>query len=352
MLNSTEYCLSTSPEPYKTALTLEGLMSEEYKLLTNECAATEEKYVEAIRAHEAWKAAKAKEAWLAKLELDKKAQSDKLKALQKVEEEQKVAEAKKKEKKKQIALLKKKQEAEGKQKKLDELKAKKIVDAMKKKKQDDLKKKKKEKKLQKEQKKAEKAAKAMESEKGATEVAEVALVNEEKGMDVDTEREMSEAMAPIGPKRKQALKSASVVEESDGEGRSGLSKRVKMKVSGPMEGEEELIERCMCCHQDSAYCFACLASKKSIHRRTCSRCKTKKAACSFNKGTLSVLAISSEEVLELLQKLVQTVETLSHKVDILTGQVISLRGHMDDLVDDFQSEDINSPEELISDMEE
>ncbi len=41
-----------------------------------------------------------------------------------------------------------------------------------------------------------------------------------------------------------------------------------------------------------------------------------------------------------------------NKVDILTGQVVDLRSCVDDLVDDFQSEEINSPEELISDMEE
>ncbi|SJL04358.1 uncharacterized protein ARMOST_07724 [Armillaria ostoyae] len=65
-----------------------------------------------------------------------------------------------------------------------------------------------------------------------------------------------------------------------------------------------------------------------------------------------MLAISSEEISELLQTLVNMVETLSNKVDILTWQVISLRGHVDDLVDDFCLEDIDSPEELISDMEE
>ncbi len=40
------------------------------------------------------------------------------------------------------------------------------------------------------------------------------------------------------------------------------------------------------------------------------------------------------------------------KVDNLTGQVVHLRSRVDDLVDDFQSEEIDSPEELISDMEE
>lgn len=108
----------------------------------------------------------------------------------------------------------------------------------------------------------------------------------------------------------------------------------------------------MCCHQDGAHCFACPASKKSNCGRTCLCCKTKKATCPFNKGNSSALAIGSEEISELLEKLVNTVETLSNKMDILTGQVVALGGHMDDLVDDFQSEEIDSPEELISDMEE
>ncbi len=96
----------------------------------------------------------------------------------------------------------------------------------------------------------------------------------------------------------------------------------------------------------------CPASEKSNCGRTCSHCKTKKAACSFNKGNSSALAISSEEVSEFLAKLVNTVEILTNKVDVLTGQVVDLRSHMDDLVDDFQSEEIDSLEKLISDMEE
>ncbi len=65
-----------------------------------------------------------------------------------------------------------------------------------------------------------------------------------------------------------------------------------------------------------------------------------------------MLAVSSEEVSELLAKLVNTVEILMNKVDILTGQVVDLQSRMDDLVDDFQLEEIDSLEELISDMEE
>ncbi|SJL00829.1 uncharacterized protein ARMOST_04143 [Armillaria ostoyae] len=365
MSNSTEYRLSASPEPYETAPTPEGLSFEEYKLLTDERTAVEEKYAEAVGAHKAWKTAKAKEARLAKLELDKKARLDKLQVLQKAEEERKAVEARKKEEERQAALLKEQQ------------------DAAEKKKKDDLRKKEKEekeaaKKQRKEQKKAEKAAKAAESDKGKDAAAAAELLREERGTDADTEGEQSEASeakalqklrekrdskrkatvpavstAEKNKKRKRATKSASVV-ESGTEEVPGPSKRVKAEVSGPAEGEEELKgnRRCMCCHQDSAHCFARPASEKSIRGRTCSRCKTKKAACSFNKGTSSALAVGSEEVAELLQKLTHTVEILSNKVDVLTGQVISLGGRVDDLVDDFRSEAIDSPEELISDMEE
>ncbi|PBK75408.1 hypothetical protein ARMSODRAFT_970070 [Armillaria solidipes] len=225
MSNSIEYCQSTTSKPYESALTPEGLTSEEYKLLTKKCAATEEKYVEAIR------------------------------------------------------------------------------NAVEKKKNDLKKKEKENKKLRKEQKKAEKA---VESGKGKTavKVTEMALVNEKKKTNADTERERSEGS-------KETLKKF-MVEESNGEGRPGLSKRVKAEVSGPTENEEEF---------------------------------------EGNRNS-SAFTVSSKEVSELLQKLADTVGTLANKIDILTGQVIDLWSCMDDLVDNFQLEDINSPEEFISDIEE
>ncbi|KAK0421504.1 hypothetical protein EV421DRAFT_1917343, partial [Armillaria borealis] len=325
MSSSIEYRCSVTPEPYEPTLMPPELTFKEYKVLVNEWASVEENYSVAIGAHEEWKVEKAKEACEEKLRTDQEAWKAKVDALReaakKKKELEQVAEEKwlADEKELQCLAIKKKEE----------------------------------KKLRKEQKKAEKAAKAMESGKGA---AEATLVHEERGTDADTEGEMSEgakkkalkklkeihdgkqrATAPMGPKRKRAPKSTSVVEESDGESRPGPSKRVKTEVSGPVEGEEELIgnKRCMRCHQDLAHCFACPASEKSIRRRT-----------------LSALTVGSEEILELLEKLAHMVETLSNKVDILTGQVVSLGGCIDDLVDNFQSEEIDSPEELISDMEE
>ncbi|PBK73754.1 hypothetical protein ARMSODRAFT_972136 [Armillaria solidipes] len=341
MSSTIKYHHSITPKLYEPAPSPPKLTFEEYEVFVGEWASVEERYLEAMGAHEEWKVEQAKEAQLEKLKVDKEAQVEKLKVLQKKEEEQKVAEDKKKEEKRQVAILREKQEAKDKQKKLDALKSEKeAADAMAaKKKKEDLKKE--EKRLRKEQKKAEKAAKA------------VNIVGSEKGKAAVKAVERK-AVALMGPKRKWATKSSSMVEDSDKERVPDPSKRVKVEISGPVEGEEEFTsnKRCMRCCQDGAHCFACPASETSIHGWTCSQCKAKKAACSFNKGTLSVLAVSSEEILELLQKLANTIGALSNKMDVLIGQVISLRGHVDDLVDDFRSEDINSPEELISDLEE
>ncbi len=60
------------------------------------------------------------------------------------------------------------------------------------------------------------------------------------------------AMEPVGSageknkKRKRTTKSASLVEESDGEGMQGPSKRANAEVSGPAESEEELLGSSKC----------------------------------------------------------------------------------------------------------
>ncbi len=188
------------------------------------------------------------------------------------------------------------------------------------------------KKLRKEQKKKEKAAKAAESVR-LLDAAE--LLREEKGTDGDSEGELSEASrvrarqylrekhdgkrravepgvsSMEGRKRKQATKSASIVDSGE-EGVAGSSKRVKLEITGPAEGKDEFLgnseyfppavyqllisvsERCMRCHLDSARCFAKPAFEKSNRGRTCSHCKVKKSACSFNKGTTLSLVIGFE----------------------------------------------------------
>ncbi|PBK60427.1 hypothetical protein ARMSODRAFT_1026471 [Armillaria solidipes] len=314
MSSSNKYHLSMTPRPYELAPTPKDLTAKEYKTLTIEQAAAEERYDEAVSKYKKWKAAKAKEAWAEKLRLKEETWAAKLEALR----QQELA-------KKEWLWL----EAMEQQQQLD-LAKKEQEEAMEQKKQDNLKKKKEEKKLKKEQKKVEKATKAIESRKGkaAVKAMEAALVSKERGR-----YSKQKATVHMGPKRKQTTKSASVVKDSDKKGRPGPSKKVKVEISGPMEGEEEFSgnKKCMHCHQDGAQYFACPASKKSNCGWTCSQCKTKKAACSFNKGNLSALAIGPKEVSELLQKLTDMVGTLANKVDVLTGQFIDLWSCMDDL---------------------
>ncbi|KAK0437785.1 hypothetical protein EV421DRAFT_1738748 [Armillaria borealis] len=107
MSSSIEYRLSATPKPYESALMPEGLTSEQYKVFTEERAAVEEKYEEAVGAHDVWKTAKAKEARLEKLKADK----------EKEEEERKAAEEKRKEEERQAAILKEQQDAVEKKKK-------------------------------------------------------------------------------------------------------------------------------------------------------------------------------------------------------------------------------------------
>ncbi len=90
------------------------------------------------------------------------------------------------------------------------------------------------------------------------------LLREEKGTDGDSEGELSEAskvqahqylkekhegkrkaiepaVSPMeGRKRKRGIKSASVVESGE-EGVVSTSKRVKLEVAGPTEGEDEFV---------------------------------------------------------------------------------------------------------------
>ncbi len=289
----------------------------------------------------------------------------------------------------QLRLLKEQEDAMEK-KRLADLKEKELEEAMEKKKKDDLEKKEKKdaaRKLRKEQKKPEKSKKVTESS-GLLDVAEL-LLQEEKGTNGDSEGELSEAskvhalqqlkekhegkqrvMESAGStvevrKRKQPTKSASVVDSRE-EGVAGTSKKVKLEVTGPVESKDEFLgtsrcfppaaywlltsvsEHCMQCHLDSAKCFVKPASKKSNQGWTCSHCKIKKSACSFNKGTTSSLAIGSNEVSEVLHNLVATVTVLAGKVNSLTGEVAFLWSHVGNLCDNYCMEDIESPRDLLS----
>ncbi len=267
MSQSIEYCLSITPEPYESALTPEDILLEEIEAW----AAAEENYAEAVAKHAAWKEARAAAEQEENLRLAQEVQAMKVETLrQKAEEKRKVEE--KRQEEEWLRLLKEKQEAKEKQR-LAELKAK--VDAAAAKQQEELQRKKEKeekeaaKKLRKEQK-AEKAA-ASGKGKGTEKAAEAALVEEEKGLDVDTEEEVLEsskkealkklkdiwkgkrrAMEPTGStgeknkKRKWTTESASLVEETDGEGTQGPSKRAKAEASGSAEGKEEMLDSSKC----------------------------------------------------------------------------------------------------------
>ncbi|KAK0430791.1 hypothetical protein EV421DRAFT_1743709 [Armillaria borealis] len=85
MSSSNEYCLFTTPEPYKLAPTPKDLTAEEYRALTVEWAAAEGRYDEVVIKHEGWKATKAKEARAEKLRLKEEAHAAKLEALRQQE---------------------------------------------------------------------------------------------------------------------------------------------------------------------------------------------------------------------------------------------------------------------------
>ncbi|SJL05230.1 uncharacterized protein ARMOST_08596 [Armillaria ostoyae] len=201
------------------------------------------------------------------------------------------------------------------------------------------------------------------------------LVNEERGTDGDTEREKSEASkekalqklkekhngkwkaleptvstAGEGKKRKWPTKSMSMMEESGEDGIPGSSKKTKVEVTGPAENKEELQgnKYCVQCHQDGARCFAHPGSAKTGQGQTCSHCKTKKAACSFNKGNSVSITVGSKEVSDAIQKLMSTVNALVNKVDQLANKIAFLQSHIGDFINNFDMEDIQSPKDLLS----
>ncbi len=121
MSQTVEYCLSITPELYELALTPEDISIEEIEAQ----ATVEEKYVEAMAKHAAWKEVRAVVEQKEKLRLAWEAQAAKVEALrQKAEEKRKVEE--KRQEEEWLRLLKEKQEAKEKQR-LAELKAKAVT---------------------------------------------------------------------------------------------------------------------------------------------------------------------------------------------------------------------------------
>ncbi len=113
-----EYRDSVTPEPYESAPTPPALSFKDYKALTEERTATEERYEEAIGRHDDWKTVRAKEARAEKLRQDKLVCLLKVEALKKEKEEaerraeeERKAEAKRKEDERVAKELQEKEEA-------------------------------------------------------------------------------------------------------------------------------------------------------------------------------------------------------------------------------------------------
>ncbi|KAK0429987.1 hypothetical protein EV421DRAFT_1939470 [Armillaria borealis] len=127
MSSSNKYRLSTTPKPYELAPMPPDLTAEEYKALTAEQAAEEERYDDAVSKHEGWKAMKAKEAWVEALQLKEAARAAKLEVLrqQELEKERERLrlEAKERQWKLELeeAMAKKEQEEAAAKKKQDDL---------------------------------------------------------------------------------------------------------------------------------------------------------------------------------------------------------------------------------------
>ncbi len=138
MSQTLKYHLSITPEPYESAPTLEDFSLEEIEAQ----AAMEEKYVEAVAKHAAWKEAKAAAEREAKFRLDREVRVAKVEALRQRAEEKRKAKEKRKEKERkveekqqeeeQLCLLKEQEDA-AERKRLDDLKEKELEEATEKK---------------------------------------------------------------------------------------------------------------------------------------------------------------------------------------------------------------------------
>ncbi|PBK62703.1 hypothetical protein ARMSODRAFT_980541 [Armillaria solidipes] len=360
MSSSNEYRLSVTPEPYESAPTPPDLTAEEYKALTAERAAEEERYDEAVGKHEGWKAMKAKEARAEALRLKEVARAAKLEALKRQELE--------KEKEKERLQLEAEEkerlrlEAEEKQRKLDLEKREREEDAAKKaleeaaakKKQDDL-----------------ERERQDEENENLLAAAGIPPSGEDGDSESDPADPKTAAMAELRKKckivegkkkagsaetRKCKVRSTSLVEsgEEGGNASAGPSVPKRLKTEPEPTAQDKVftgsgrwrrripnsvltgfLGRCGKCRTDKAVCFVCGGV------RTCQRCRVKKARCTFNKSGEDSGAAESPTVLELLQDICARLTRLEDKVDAVAGRV-------EDLVDDYDVDnEVKYPEDFI-----
>ncbi|SJL07240.1 uncharacterized protein ARMOST_10583 [Armillaria ostoyae] len=307
MSSSNEYRLSTTPEPYESAPMPPNLTAEEYKALTAERAAEEERYDEAVGKHEGWKAMKAKEAQAAKLEVLRQQELEK-------EKEQLWLEAEERQWK--LDLEKKEQEEAAAKKASEEAAAKK--------KQDD---------LDRERERQD------EENEDLLAAAGVPPSGEDGDSELDPIAE-GKKKARSTESRKRKVRLTSLVEsgEEDGNVSAGPSVPEHLKTEPEPMAQDKVFTgsgRCGKCHTDKAVCFIC------GRVRTCQRCHVKKVRCTFNKSGEDSGAAEGLNVLELLQDISSRLMHLEDKVD-------AIMGHMEDLVDDYDVDnEVKYPEDFV-----
>ncbi len=327
------------------------LSFEDYKALTKERTAMEERYEEAVGRHNDWKTARAKEARVEKLRQDKLACLLKVEALKKEKEEaerraeeERKAEAKRKEDERVAKELKEKEEATE-CKRLEDLEAK---------------------------------EKEKEKEDEANELA-LQVAGAPSASDGDTEEDPADpktaAMAELrkrraiteGKKRahsvgsrKRKVQSASLVDDSEVEGgnvSAGPSTPKRLKTEPAPQANDKVfsgmvhrsigapfclltwkyfVVRCGKCWADKANCFI----RGGI--QTCQRCHVKKAWCSFNKGSDDGGSAESTTIMELLQDISSRLARLEDKVEQVVERV-------EDLMDDYHPDhNVKYPDDLPS----
>ncbi|PBK61668.1 hypothetical protein ARMSODRAFT_981419 [Armillaria solidipes] len=303
MLGPNKYHQSATSEPYESAL-----ISDEYKALTDEWIAAEERYDEAVSRHEEWKTARAKEAWTEKLRVKEEAPAAKLEALrqQELEKEKEQLQLEAKEEQQQLDL---------KQKELEEATAKAALEAaMVKKALDDL-------------------VKAKEKEDEDNEkllaAARIVLSGKDGNSELDLMDPKTVAMAELRKRRKIAERKKAGGED-DGNASAGLLRPKHLKMDPEPMAQDKVFTgsgHCGKCHTDKATVLSVAefiyASSVTLKRRDSS-------------------AVEGPSILELLQDISLRLTCLEDKVD-------AVMGCMEDLVDDYDVDNkVKYPEDFIS----
>ncbi|PBK60781.1 hypothetical protein ARMSODRAFT_982022 [Armillaria solidipes] len=330
MSASIEYRQSATPEPYESAPTPADLTAEDYKALTVERVAAEERYDEAVSKHKEWKAMKAKEARAEALRLKEVARAAKLEALrqQELEKEKERLRLEAEEKQQKLDLEKK---GTGGEKALEEAAAKKVADDLAKAKE----------KVDEDNEKLLAVTRFVPSGEEGDSESDLADLKTVAMAELRKRRRIAEGKKKAGSAdgRKRKFRSTSVVESGeDGNASAGPSGPKRLKTEPEPTAQDKVFigsGHCGKCRTDKAVCFI----RGGV--RMCQRCRVKKARCTFNKGGEDSGAAESPNVLELLQDISSRLTRLEDKVDAVAGRV-------EDLVDDYDVDnEVKYPEDFI-----